>query len=380
MPVRRRVLAATPAQLADALADLGADDPDLVGVDVERADADRYWRHPALIQLGVDGVVVLVDPQDDLDLAPVAAFLRDRTVVLHAMDNDVAPLASVGIDLATVEDTAVAAAMLGLPTGLEALLEQLLDISFTGDKQRMQRADWSRRPLTEAMLDYAAADVADLGRLWLDLRARLDAAGRWDWYVQERDAVRALPPLEERRAWTRLRGLGRLDRRSQTRARELWRVRETLARDTDTAPGRIVSDRVLLALAGTPATDPRELRRAGVRRQAARRFGAQLLEALRDGEDAEPVRRRGRRFDDRERALVDELRAARTRVAEQVDLDPGVLCPNRTLEQAVAAGPATRDELRDALDVRPWQWALLADAFTDALTDALQGTPAPASD
>lgn len=380
MPVRRRVLAATPAQLADALADLGADDPDLVGVDVERADADRYWRHPALIQLGVDGVVVLVDPQDDLDLAPVAAFLRDRTVVLHAMDNDVAPLASVGIDLATVEDTAVAAAMLGLPTGLEALLEQLLDISFTGDKQRMQRADWSRRPLPEAMLDYAAADVADLGRLWLDLRARLDAAGRWDWYVQERDAVRALPPLEERRAWTRLRGLGRLDRRSQTRARELWRVRETLARDTDTAPGRIVSDRVLLALAGTPATDPRELRRAGVRRQAARRFGAQLLEALRDGEGAEPVRRRGRRFDDRERALVDELRAARTRVAEQVDLDPGVLCPNRTLEQAVAAGPATRDELRDALDVRPWQWALLADAFTDALTDALQGTPAPASD
>ena len=380
MPVRRQVLAATPAQLADALADLDAVDSDLVGVDVERADADRYWRHPALIQLGVDGVVVLVDPLDVLDLTPLAAFLRDRTVVLHAMDNDVAPLASVGIDLARIEDTAVAAAMLGLPTGLEALLGQQLGIRFTGDKQRMQRADWSRRPLPEPMLEYAATDVADLGRLWLTLRTGLEAAGRWDWYVQERDAVRALPPLEERRAWTRLRGLGRLDRRSQTRARQLWQVRETLARDTDTAPGRIVSDRVLLDLAGAPVTDPAQLRRAGVRRQAARRFGAQLLDALREGDDAEPVRRRGRRFDDRERALVDELRARRTRVAEQVDLDPGVLCPNRALEQAVAAAPTTADELRDALDLRPWQWALLADEFTDALTDALRGTPTPASD
>jgi ribonuclease D len=378
MPVRRRVLAATAAQLADALADLGG--VDLVGVDVERADADRYWRHPALIQLGVDGVVVLIDPQDGLDVTPLAAFLRDRTVVLHAMDNDVAPLASVGVDLARIEDTAVAAAMLGLPTGLETLLDQLLDIRLTGDKQRMQRADWSRRPLPKPMLDYAAADVADLGRLWLTLRTSLEAAGRWDWYVQERDAVRSLPPLEERRAWTRLRGLGRLDRRSQTRARQLWQVRETLARDTDTAPGRIVSDRVLLELAGTPVSDHRELRRIGMRRQAARRFGAQLLEALREGDDVEPVRRRGRRFDDRERALVDELRARRTRVAEQVDLDPGVLCPNRALEQAVAAAPRTPDELRDALDLRPWQWALLADEFTGALTDALRGTPAPASD
>jgi ribonuclease D len=380
MPVERRVLAATTAQLADALAELGGTGPELVGVDVERADADRYWRHPALIQVGADGLVVLVDPQDGLDLTPLATFLRERSVILHAMDNDLAPLASVGVELHRIEDTAVAAAVLGLPTGLEALLDHLLDIRFTGDKQRMQRADWSRRPLPEPMLDYAASDVADLGRLWRTMRAELEAAGRWEWYVQERDAVREQPPLEERRAWTRLRGLGRLDRRSQTRARELWQVREELARDTDTAPGRIVADRVLLELARTPVTDARGLRRAGVRRQAARRFGEQLLEALRNGDGAEPVTRRGRRFDDRERTLVDELRARRTAVAEQHDLDPGVLCPNRALEQAVAAGPTTPEELRGALDVRTWQWELLADAFAEALADAVQGTSTPASD
>lgn len=378
MPVRERLLATTPEQLASSLARLG--DPQLVAVDVERADANRYWRRPALIQLGANGVVVLVDPLAELDPSAVHGFLATRTVVLHAMDNDIAPLASVGIDLGAIEDTAVAAALLGLPTGLENLLDQLLDVRFDGSKQRMQRADWSQRPLTERMLQYAAYDVADLPALWRTLRDRLEAGGRWQWYEQERDAVRAQPPLEERRAWTRLRGLGRLDRRAQTRARALWTTRETLARDTDTAPNRVVSDQVLLTLAATPVDDLQQLRRVGVRRQAARRFGDQLLAALRDGQDATPVHARGRRFDDHDRALVDDLRVRRSRVADQVELDPGVLCPNRALEHAIASRPTSPDELRAALELRPWQWSLVADEFAEALDSTAAGTAGKASD
>ncbi|HEX6256749.1 MAG TPA: HRDC domain-containing protein [Euzebyales bacterium] len=373
MPVDTRLLAATPAELASALDALG--DPPVVGVDVERADAHRYWRRPALIQLGADGVVVLADPLATLDMSVLDAYLSQRTVVLHAMDNDIAPLASVGIAVGDIEDTAVAAAMLGLPTGLETLLADILDVHFDGDKQRMQRADWARRPLTDDMLAYAAADVADLPRLWRTLHRRLADEGRLEWYAQERDALRDQPPIEERRAWTRMRGVGRLDGRAQTRARALWQTRETLARDTDTAPNRIVSDRVLLDLAAEPVDDERQLRRAGVRRQSARRFGSQLLRALRDATPAPATRPHPRRFDDRERALVDDLRARRSVVAQDVGIDPGVLCPNRALEQAVARRAQTPAELRDALELRPWQWSLLAATFTEALTDADTGTP-----
>lgn len=378
MPVTRRVLATTTAELSAALAGLG--DPPLIGVDVERADAHNYWRRPALIQLGADGAVVLCDPLGAVDLSVLDTFVAGRTVVLHAMDNDIAPLESVGVTLEEIEDTAVAAAILGLPTGLETLLDVLLAVRFDGDKQHMQRADWARRPLTEPMLEYAAADVADLPALWQTLRTRLEAAGRWTWYVQERDAVRAQPPLEERRTWRRLRGIGRLDRRAQARARALWHAREALARDTDTAPNRIVNDRVLLDVAATPPADLQALRRAGVRRQAARRFGAQLLRALRDSETAPPVRSRPARFDDTDRALIDDLRARRSRVAASIGVDPGVLCPNRALEQAVAAGPASVDELRAVLAVRPWQWALMADEFADALDRAQPGTPGTSAD
>lgn len=378
VPVTRRTVATTTDDLSAALAGLG--DPPLVGVDVERADSHNYWRRPALIQLGADGDVVLCDPLGAVDLSVLAGFLSGRTVVLHAMDNDIAPLASVGIMLDAIEDTAVAAAILGLPTGLEALLDTLLDIRLNGDKQHMQRADWSRRPLSEPMLEYAAADVADLSALWRTMRARLEAAGRWDWYVQERDAVRAQPPLEERRTWRRLRGVGRLDQRAQTRARALWKAREALARDTDTAPGRIVNDRVLLEVAARPPDDVEALRRAGIRRQAVRRFGAQLLRALRDSETAPPIRPRGRRLDDVDRALIDDLRVRRSRVAASIGVDPGVLCPNRALEQAVAAEPATLDALRAALAVRPWQWELMADDFAEALEQTRRGTPGTSAD
>lgn len=373
MPVTHRTFATTPAQLSTALAGLG--DPPVVGVDVERADANRYWRSPALIQVGVDGTVVLVDPLELDDLRPLHAFLDQRSVVLHAMENDIAPLHSVNVRPGTIEDTAVAAALLGLPTGLETLLEQLLGVTFNGDKQRMQRADWARRPLTDAMLEYAAYDVADLPRLWSVLDEQLAATGRRTWYEQERDAVRGMPPIEERRSWTRLRGLGRLDRRAQTRARSLWQARETLARDSDTAPNRIVSDRTLLDLAAQPVDDTRALRTRGMRRQSVRRFGQQLLDALHDAQSEALAPARARRLDDRDRTMVDQLRAQRSQIAERERLDPGVLCPNRALEQAVAARAATAEALRSALDLRPWQWELMVDAFVDALDLPPRGTP-----
>jgi ribonuclease D len=375
MPVTERTFTTTPSQLATALTRLG--DPPIVGVDVERADANRYWRTPALIQLGVDGLVVLVDPLAIDDLEPLHSFMRTRTVVLHAMENDIAPLLSVSVVPGVIEDTAVAAAVLGLPTGLETLLDQLLGVSFNGDKQRMQRADWAKRPLSDAMLEYAAADVADLPQLWSVLADRLAETGRRTWYEQERDTVRGLPPIEERRSWTRLRGLGRLDRRAQTRARSLWQMRETLARDTDTAPNRILSDRALLDLAAKPVTDARGLRARGMRRQSTRRFGAQLLEALKSAKDATPVTSSLRRLDERDRTIVDRLRARRSQIAEREHLDPGVLCPNRALERAVVLQPATPEELRAALDLRPWQWDLMVDAFAEALDLAPPGTPTP---
>lgn len=365
------------ASALDWLADL-----DPLGVDVERADWNRYYRAAALVQVGGDGRVALLDPLGLQDWEPVAAFMDERTVLLHALENDVAPLQALGVDPRDIHDTAIAAALLGIPTGLESLLADVLGVEMASDKAAMQRADWENRPLTEEMLVYAAGDVADLPRLWEHLATRLEEVGRWDWYMEEVDARLTQPTVEDRRDWQRTKGVGRLDPQARARAKALWEAREDLARDTDTAPGRIVNDKTLLDLALRPPGGVRELGRRGVRRQAVRTFGEEIVTALQQGEQADPVpvERGGRRSTDEDRELADHLRAVRAGIAEEVGLDAGLLCPSRHLLKAVMADPASPQELRDALGLRSWQWSLLADAFVDAVLGNGRAATADAHD
>lgn len=366
MPLQEFVLATTPTELArslEALADLRT-----VGVDVERADWNRYYRAAALIQVGGEGRVALIDPMSVTDLRPLHTFLSERTTVLHAMENDLRPLGAINVYPRCIEDTSIAAAMLGLPTGLEPLLSRLLGIEPTGDKATMQRADWERRPLTKEMLFYAAGDVADLPALWETLREQLGHARRESWYRQELATGMAMPPVEERREWTRTKGIGRLDPRARSRVRALWTARERLARSTDTAPSRILGDRILVDLAASPPNATEELQRRGMRRQAVRAFGDQILAALAAGDAQAPEPRPpGRSPTESDREKVDHLRTLRADLAREVEMDPGVLCPSRTLMAAVLSDPTNAEDLRHRLGLRMWQWELLGAKFCGVL-------------
>ena len=377
MPAQQVILADTPEALSHALEVL--DELDTVGIDVERADWDRYWRAAALVQVGGDGRVALVDPVCLDDLTELARFVKQRRCILHAMDNDLGPLAALGVELARVEDTGLAAAVLGLPLGLETLLGDLLGVELRGDKAAMQRANWEARPLTAEMQAYAADDVADLPALWESVQQRLVEAGREDWYRQDVEAVRAQPSTEQRRDWTRTKGLGRLDPAGRTRLRALWDAREELARSSDTAPSRIAADRLLLDFATTPPASIGELGRRGLRRHSARSFGPALMAAIAStaGVGAEPLRRTTRVPSDADRAMSEELRVLRSRRAKELSIDAGVLCPSRVLMGAVLTDPTTPTQLRDVLGLRPWQWAQLGDTFCQALGLAGEGRPPP---
>src|SRR3712207_9533058 len=60
----------------ESIADLEA-----VGIDVERADWDRYYRAAALIQVGGAGRVVVIDPMSVTDMSSFNAFVQDRLSV-----------------------------------------------------------------------------------------------------------------------------------------------------------------------------------------------------------------------------------------------------------------------------------------------------------
>jgi ribonuclease D len=359
------MLVAEGTTLDRALRDL---DAEVVGVDVERADADRYHRHAALVQVGVAGRCVLVDALAIDGLPELDAFLAGRLTVLHAATNDVAPLASRGVAPTHLADTAVAAALLGHPTGLDALLAGLLDVHLGVDKERFQRADWARRPLPDDMLAYAAGDVVHLPALWSALSAELAATGRTAWYEQELAAALAAAGTDTR-DWRKVRGVGRLAPRQQLVARALWEAREELARARDVAPNVLLHESAILALAVEPPGTAAQLARRGRRRRRIEPDESErLFAALKAALTAEPPPRDPdrRRWTDEDSAAFDRLREARAGVAEELGLDAGVLCPSKVLRDAVRSDPADASELCDAAGLRPWQRELLADALWSA--------------
>lgn len=350
-------------RVVDALA---AVDAPVVGVDVERGDGERYFREAALVQVGRDGRCVLLDAVRMGDLAPLAGFLDGRLAVFHAIENDVEPMEDAGVPLQRVADTQVAAQMLGLPFGLSSLLEELLEVELTEDKSRLQRADWERRPLTDEMIDYAAGDVVHLPELWSSLDRQLKATGRTSWYEQELAATLAHARADTR-SWDRTGGLGRLDGHGRAILRAVWEERERIAREQDVAPQRIARDDALVDIAEADPSSRGDIAEV-LRRDQLREWGGQLLAAARQGSSRpdEPRPSEHRAPTDEDRAAHNRMRRERARIAEEIGMDAGVLCPSRVLWPAVLSDPEDPAELCDAAGFRPWQHDVLGDRLWDA--------------
>jgi len=369
-----------------ALADL---DLPVVGVDVERADADQYFRHAALVQVGGPGTCVLLDGMALDDMTALQEHLATRLTVLHAASNDVVPLAAKGVEPTQLVDTAIAAAVLGLPMGLGALLGEVLGLTLGGDKESFQRADWAKRPIPPDMQAYAAGDVVHLPALWHVLADRLDTTGRTTWFEQELVA-NLENAVTDTRDWRRVRGVGRLAPRQQTIARALWEAREALARSEDIAPNLLLHDEVILALAVEPPRTAAQLARRARRRRRmepehAERFLTVVVEA--EATDPPPPDPDRRRWTDRDSRAFDRLRAARSKVADALGIEAGVLCASKTLKDAVRSDPADAEALSEAAGLRPWQRELLGEVLwrayrssgSSSSSEAGPDEPAPSS-
>jgi ribonuclease D len=158
----------------------------LIAVDTEAASFHRHRDRVYLVQLSTRGETHLVDPLAVTGLPGLGDLLADTAVekVFHDADYDLRLLGSeFGFRAANLFDTRVAAQFLNEPgIGLAAMLEK--HVGVTPDK-RFQRADWSARPLSQPMLEYAAMDTRHLPELRDLLRDKLVARGRLEWVKEE---------------------------------------------------------------------------------------------------------------------------------------------------------------------------------------------------
>ena len=353
-----------PGSLAPLLAALARVDD--VFLDTEADNMYHYKPRVCLFQLLVADEIFLVDVlAPGLNVEPLLTVLAKKHLVMHGSDFDLRLLHDLcGFRPKSIFDTMLAAQLLGRErVGLAGLLEEHFGVAV--DKSG-QKANWSQRPITPKLLNYAALDVWHLPALRDILHRDLKKAGRLDWLEQQCRAQidsgsTGFAPATDT-DWRigrseRLRGpgLGVLH--------AVWHWREDQAQRLDTPPFKVCGNTLVLQIAEAAEQGDSEasiLERVDLGKRHTRLFPS-LAAALRAGLALDPKtlpRRPGRdpnhvSLSQAEIELQDRIKADRDRVAQKLGIE-STLIANRSQLAQIARAPRKIDE-----QLLPWQAALL---------------------
>jgi ribonuclease D len=272
------------ADLADFCARL--EGQAFVAVDTEFMRETTYWPKLCLIQAAAPGgIEATIDPlAEGLDLTAFLQVMRDTQVlkVFHAARQDVEIFNNLGAIPTPLFDTQIAgmAAGFGEQIAYDALVRKILKVDL--DKSH-RFTDWSRRPLSEAQLTYAIADVTHLAELYPILRARLEKAARLSWVTEEMAAMTdpALYDVDPENAWRRLK-----PRKHAVKYLAVFKAvaawRERTAQQRDQPRGRILKDEAIDELAAQAPAEVEALNRlrSVPKGFGGSRYGPELIEAI----------------------------------------------------------------------------------------------------
>lgn len=311
-----------------------------------------------------DRLIGIVDvPALNGSLGPLGDLLLDTSVlkIVHAGGQDMEILtALLGQPPAPVFDTQVAAAFAGysLQTGYGALVQAVLGIRLSKEEGF---ADWSRRPLTPSMRDYAENDVRYLQDFHTKLATLLERRGRLSWAEEQTNRLlaQASEPLAPRELWRRVGGKNLLESKGLAILRELARWRDEEARRRDKPRRTVMKDEALIEIAKrAPQTAQAVLDLRGVQNvgeRMAESLAAQVRLGLAVPHQERPHLESTPTLDEQGAALVELLSAVvRIRAVEE-HLPPSLL--------------ASGDELRNLAGGRK-----SADAFTGPLFTGWRGS------
>jgi ribonuclease D len=351
-----------------------------LALDTEGASFHRFLDRIYLLQLSTRERSAILDPLPIGSPAGLGELLQSKSVevVFHDADYDLRLLhQDYGWHVTNIFDTRIASQLLGIKSfGLAALLEQFFDVKL--DKKH-QRADWSMRPLTADMLDYAAQDTRYLLHLKDHMTRELERRGRLHWAKEEFARLEGTrwEAEESMEGFLRLKGARDLSRQELAVLREVANWRDTVAAQLDRATFRVMGNEVLFELARHAPKSVSELSAIkGMPKGMIERGGADIIAAIRRGVEVPeaqlPKFPRGQRWNkDRDfDEKVARLKGVRDAAATRLELDPGVLCSRERLESIVRSNPKTLEDLAAVPDLRNWQIEEMGEGFLRALSAA----------
>ncbi|MBT3182766.1 MAG: ribonuclease D [Deltaproteobacteria bacterium] len=347
-----------------------------IAFDLECAsNLHRYVGRVCLMQLATHDEVFLVDTLLNLNLKPIQRILENSAVEIVIHDT--------GFDLRSLDcyygwrpnhifDTLIAARLCGHQKfGLASLLEHFFEVTSL---KKFQRADWTKRPLSEEMLSYAALDVSHLVALRDLFAEQLEKNERMEWAsaIFERSEETRFEP-DERPLFERVkRARISCDGRELAIVQELAILRDEIAREFDLPHFRIFRDEVLIALATDPPVNAQALAsRPGLHPQCQKRYAPRLIEAIDRGkrmpELCYPPSKKHPRLSASCKKLLVSLREWREREASRLGVEENVILSTRSLKRL--AGGEGIDTVLQEESINAWQGERIARELRDLISE-----------
>ena len=348
-----------PDSICDRLAQ-----QDRLGVDTEFMRERTFFAELSLVQVATGADIYCVDPLADDNMQAFWDALVARTWVVHSARQDIEVIyQSARLMPRELFDTQVAAGLVGLApqVGYAGLVKELFDVDIP---KTHTRADWSKRPLADELLHYAAEDVLYLLPAYERLAELLEQQGRLDWAIEDSALLLdpALYDVDPSLAIDRLKGARNLRGRGRAIAARLAAWREQQALRKNRPRQWIVKDAALVSLAIEQPSNTEDLQNIdGLAPGLLRRSGNDILAAIRaagsDNNDYRPPRRP----DENQKALLKKMQGEVATCAADLGLAAETVASKRDLSAIIIGGN------RDSKILSGWRREVIGERLLELL-------------
>ena len=350
----------------------------VIGVDLEADSMYCFKEKICLMQIATAHKIFLIDP---FNLKKISPFLRvlenNETIkVFHGADFDIRSLdRDYKAKVNNLFDTEIACRFLGVQErSLAALLKRNFNIAV---KKKYQKADWSKRPFKQEMIQYSAMDVAYLTKLYEIISKKLINKNRLSWAKEEfeiEEKVRyknnTLQPL-----FKKFKGAGTMDNRTLAVLENLLQFRIKIAKKKDLPLFKIMSDFSLTAMAEhKPVTTDQIIQIRVLSRPQIYMYANECIKAIikaREIDDEKlpsyPGIKRAKR-DFKVEKRVRQLKNMREKLSVSMGIEPGFLLNNALINSISLQKPENCSQLMDIKRIRHWQVANIGNDIIQAVT------------
>ena len=318
-----------------------------LALDTEFLREKTYYPKFCLLQIATPEWVACVDPiaLPKLDALFEALYNPAIVKVFHSCRQDLEIFFQwTGQLPSPIFDTQVAAPLLGFQDnpGYAMLVSSLLSVNLN---KAHTRADWSKRPLTEAELEYAADDVIYLCQIYQIMVQKLTVLGRIDWLKNDFAELTnpALYTVDPEKAWFKIKGKNKLTGKQLSIIQTLAEWREKTAQAEDRPKSWLLRDELLFDLAKLqPETVPELANVRGINERAVNRYGKELCQLITTAKNRPPLplneKDRSAKKTQQQEAILDILTALVRVRAEENALNPTILASRKDLEGLLSNG------------------------------------------